>query len=98
MSGYTTFAVVGAGNIGSVITQELVKTGSNVRVLSRTADKKVPEGSEVKAVDYESVDGLADALTGVDVVLVTLGNAGVKFQTPVLEASKKAGVKLVAPQ
>lgn len=98
MSGYTTFAVVGAGNIGSAITEELFKAGSQVRVLSRTADKKVPEGAEVVAVDYESVDSLANALKGVDVVLVTLGNAGVGFQKPVLEASKQAGVKLVAPQ
>lgn len=54
MSSYTSFAVVGAGaHLGSHIVEQFAKSNANIRVLTRSSAKAVPENVQVYKVDYE---------------------------------------------
>ena len=55
------------------------------------------KGVEVRAVDYESPSSIASAVTGVDVVISTVGTAGLKNQIHIVTGAKQAGVKLFVP-
>ncbi|KDQ57214.1 hypothetical protein JAAARDRAFT_35821 [Jaapia argillacea MUCL 33604] len=106
MSGYKTFAIAGAGTIGAVIVEEYLKlkdegTITSVIVLTRTASAATSnlatKGAKIVTVDYDSPSSLEAALSGVDVLVSSLGSKAVGAQGPLAEAAKKAGVQLFVP-
>ncbi|KAL5513171.1 hypothetical protein ACEPAH_3569 [Sanghuangporus vaninii] len=105
MSGYQSFAVVGAGVIGKYIVDALIEKKdagviSSVAVLSRSANTHkdlASKGAKVVAVDYNSAFSIQSALSGVDVVISTIGNDNLEVQDNLVLAAKAAGVKLFVP-
>ncbi|KZO98447.1 NAD-P-binding protein [Calocera viscosa TUFC12733] len=105
MSGFKTFAVAGAGAIGSLIVDELLREKAaskvdKVVVLTRSAagnDALVAQGAEPIVVDYDSSASLQSALHGIDVVISTVTTAALSVQEPLGDAAKAAGVKLFVP-
>ncbi|KDQ57212.1 hypothetical protein JAAARDRAFT_35819 [Jaapia argillacea MUCL 33604] len=106
MSGYKTFAIAGAGNIGAFIVEEYLKLKeggilTSVIVLTRAASASsssfAAKGAKIVTVDYDSPSSLEAALSGVDVVISTLGSNALGAQVPLVEAAKKAGVQLFVP-
>ncbi|KZT25477.1 NAD-P-binding protein [Neolentinus lepideus HHB14362 ss-1] len=106
MSGFKTFALAGAGNLGQFIAEELLKLKasgavSSLLVLTRGSSGNLAslekQGAKIATVDYSSVDSLTSALSGVDVVISTLGGAALTTQGPLADAAKKVGVKLFVP-
>lgn len=101
MSPYTSFAVVGAGFLGTPIIKALLKQNASVLVLTRSLDKAVPEGAKVVAVDYNDIPLVTRTLRehAVEVVISTLNPAdtGLPSQNKIADAAKQAGVKLFAP-
>ncbi|KZO94641.1 NAD-binding protein [Calocera viscosa TUFC12733] len=105
MSGYQTFAVAGAGDIGRFIIQELlnhVSDGSveTVVALTRTSsgyDELKEQGAVFKTVDYSSHSNLVAALQGIDVVISSLSGPALSVQIPLADAAKEAGVKHFVP-
>lgn len=98
MSSYTSFAVAGSGAIGSYVVAALAANPSlAVTVLSRSADVKVPSGVVVKVVDYAIPSSIESALSGIDVVISTLGGGGNDVQEALANAAKQAGAKLFVP-
>ncbi|TFK47419.1 NAD-P-binding protein [Heliocybe sulcata] len=107
MSGFKTIALAGAGNIGKFIAEELLKlkasgTITSVVVLTRGSSSDnlaslEKQGAKIAKVDYSSADSLTSALSGVDVVISTLGGNALTTQGPLADAAKKAGVKLFVP-
>lgn len=59
----------GTGALGRLVVGELARRGDEVRMLSRTAPASTVPGTAHHAVDLRTGAGLADALTGVDVVV-----------------------------
>lgn len=98
MSSYRSFAVAGAGRIGTPIVSALLAKGVFVVVLAR-APKDVPSGATLVVVDYNDVSALTVALKAhnVDVVVSTLGARAISAQTPLADAAKAAGVHLFVP-
>lgn len=103
MSGYTKFAVVGAGRVGNCIVQELLKEKDagivkEVAVLTRQDSKKTIQGdAKVIEVDYSNDESIKNALTGVDVVISTVAIAALEIQGKIAVAAKNADVKLFIP-
>ncbi|KAF8489342.1 NAD-P-binding protein [Russula emetica] len=103
MSGYTNFAVIGAGGIGKYIVQQLLKDKAagivkEVVVLSRQGSKTTVEGSaKVIEVDYSNEGSIQHALTGVDVVISTIPAVAIDIQAKIAVAAKNVGVKLFVP-
>ncbi|TFK48159.1 NAD-binding protein [Heliocybe sulcata] len=105
MSGYKTFTVAGAGNIGQLIVEELLKFKSpggvsSVTVLTRNGgySNLAEQGAKIVTVDYSSPSSLISALEGTDVVISTLKNDGlVDPQNALAEAAKQANAKLFVP-
>ncbi|KZO98445.1 NAD-binding protein [Calocera viscosa TUFC12733] len=105
MSGYKTFAVAGAGGLGSLIVDELLQEKAAgkvdmVIILTRKAagnDDLAAKGAEVIVVDYTSPSSLQSALQGIDVVISTLSHLGLTAQESLANASKAVGVKLFVP-
>jgi uncharacterized protein YbjT (DUF2867 family) len=103
MSGYTNFAVAGAGAIGVYIVQQLLKDKAagivkEVVVLTRQGSKTTIEGdAKVIQVDYSNDESIKHALTGVDVVISTIPIPALDVQGKIATAAKKAGVKLFVP-
>ena len=54
-------------------------------------------GAKVFRVDYHDKAALTNALTGVDVIISTLGATALNLQGPLAEAAHAAGVKLFVP-
>lgn len=75
--------VGGTGVLGKALVAELVARGDEVRALSRTAPKKLPDGASHHRVDLTSGEGLAEALGGVEVV-VDASNSSPRNAGPVL--------------
>ncbi|KAI0067604.1 NAD-P-binding protein [Artomyces pyxidatus] len=106
MSGFRNFALVGAGNLGDFIIEELLKaktvgTVDKVTVLTRTESagkeslqKFAASGASVIGVDYTNKDAAVKALAGIDVVISTLPIHALEIEFSLAEASKAAGVKL----
>ncbi|EOO01589.1 putative oxidoreductase -like protein [Phaeoacremonium minimum UCRPA7] len=70
----------------------LVRQGSNsASRLKARKDMKVIE------VDYQDIRALANTLRGVDVVICTVGNAGLDMQISLIDAAIAAGVKRFIP-
>ncbi|KZV68772.1 NAD-P-binding protein [Peniophora sp. CONT] len=108
MSGYKNFAVVGAGNIGALIIEELLNaksTGSvdKVVILSRpeSASKldafKARGATIVPIANYSSIPDVSKALSGLEVVISTLTHNVLDLQLPIAEAAKSVGVQLFVP-
>ncbi|EPQ56006.1 NAD P-binding protein [Gloeophyllum trabeum ATCC 11539] len=108
MSGYKNFAVTGAGNLGRFIIEELLKLQASgkvasVSVLTRSSNNDAhadlaKQGAKFVTVDYTSLSTLSSALSGVDVVISTLGSAALgEQQTALAQAAKESGVKLFVP-
>ncbi|KZV84566.1 NAD(P)-binding protein [Exidia glandulosa HHB12029] len=94
---YSTFAVAGAGGLGALIAEELVKQGATVFVLTRGDSSKAPAGATARKVDYGKEESLVEALKGIDVIVSTLSEGGFAVQPALADAAKKAGVKLFVP-
>ncbi|KAI0268518.1 hypothetical protein BGY98DRAFT_1018750 [Russula aff. rugulosa BPL654] len=95
MSGYTNFAVIGAGNFGNFIIQQLLKdkaagTVKEIDILTRQGSKTTVQGdAKVIQVDYSKDDSIKQALAGVHVA--------VDVQTKIAAAAKEVGVQLFCP-
>ncbi|KAI1136414.1 NAD(P)-binding protein [Hypoxylon sp. FL0543] len=92
-------ALAGAtGNLGGAILESLLNAGFQVTVLTRKGTSHTfPPNVTVKAVDYDSLDSLVDALEGQDAVISNLGHPALSKQPLLIEASVKAGVKRYIP-
>ncbi|KAH9007294.1 NAD-P-binding protein [Lactarius hatsudake] len=103
MSGYKSFAIVGAGIFGSFVVRQFLKdktagTVDEVVVLTRQGSKTTIEGdAKVVAVDYSNKESIKNALTGVDVVICTISRTALDLQAGIAAAAKEAGVKLFIP-
>ncbi|ESK91437.1 endo- -beta-xylanase precursor [Moniliophthora roreri MCA 2997] len=100
---YKSFAVVGAGDIGTHIVNAFVSVGVHPIVLSRKSSsqpKDLPSSiTVVKVEGYDAVDEVAAAFKGhnVEVVVSAIGTSALELEYPLAEAAKKAGVKLFVP-
>jgi len=97
-------AITGArGYLGSAFSTSLAQVGHEVLKISRTIDQG---DDSIRAVDYSSVESLASALTGVDVLIHTASvndvkgkdftfyqQTDIKFSMNLIEACKRSGVK-----
>ncbi|KAF8490935.1 NAD-P-binding protein [Russula emetica] len=103
MSGYTNFAVIGAGNFGNFIIQQLLKdkaagTVKEIVVLTREGSKPTVQGdAKVIQVDYSKDDSIKQALAGVHVIISTIQPQAIDVQTKIAAAAKEVGVKLFCP-
>jgi uncharacterized protein YbjT (DUF2867 family) len=75
--------VGGTGVLGKPLVAELATRGNEVRVLSRTPPSKLPEGASHHRVDLTKGEGLAEALSDVEVV-VDASNSSPRDAGPVL--------------
>ncbi|KAL9931766.1 hypothetical protein V8E36_009316 [Tilletia maclaganii] len=103
MSGLKTFAVLGSGAVGKPLIEEFLAAKLPLTILTRDASKPdlqpyKEQGATLKAVDYDSIDSIADALQGIDAFVSALGNQH-KPSLPqdLATAAHKAGVKLFVP-
>ncbi|KAI0344660.1 NAD-P-binding protein [Trametopsis cervina] len=103
MSGYKTFAVVGAGTIGGPVISELLKlkatgTISSVSLITRSSTHPLSSsGVQILTVSYTDPSSLTRALSGIDVLISTVATAGLVHQPALAQAAKEAGVKLFVP-
>ncbi|KAH7121660.1 hypothetical protein EDB81DRAFT_913930 [Dactylonectria macrodidyma] len=99
MASFQSIALLGKGILGTAILEQLVTSGYTVTLLSRDPSnvKGVPSNVQVVQVDYSSKESLVQALKGQDVVLATLGGAGLAGQKLIIDASIEAGVKRYIP-
>ncbi|KAJ7311547.1 hypothetical protein DFH08DRAFT_718322 [Mycena albidolilacea] len=102
MSTYKSFAVVGGGKLGMPIVNALAVQNVAVVLLSRSgldASKVLPAGVTVAAVDTTDAAAVAAVFEKhqVEVVISTITTAAVGAQTVLVDAAKRAGVKLFAP-
>jgi uncharacterized protein YbjT (DUF2867 family) len=75
--------VGGTGVLGKPLVAELAARGDEVRALSRTPPSKMPEGASHHSIDLTKGEGLAEALSGVEVV-VDASNSNPRNAGPVL--------------
>lgn len=100
MSKLTSIALIGAGSIGSSIISALKNQSSPLELIVLSRDpKSIPGVNVVKVDDYDDASAVAAILThyGIDVVVSTVGMAGVTAQFKMADAAKEAGVKLFVP-
>ncbi|KAI0043498.1 NAD-P-binding protein [Auriscalpium vulgare] len=109
MSGFKKFVVLGAGNIGTFVAEELLKekaagTIDDVLIFTRPdsakkadATKLALAGATIVPVDYADSAALTAALTGVHVVISTLPAGAIPQQNLAARAAHAAGVQLFAP-
>nr|GAT46069.1 predicted protein [Mycena chlorophos] len=99
-SSYTSFAVFGAGTIGSPIIAGLAaKPNISVVAIGRPGSKSLqnlPAGAKAAAVDSADAAALSAVLKEhrVDVVVSALGTHGIAAQASIARVAKDAGVKL----
>ncbi|KAJ7336879.1 hypothetical protein DFH08DRAFT_925516 [Mycena albidolilacea] len=100
MSAYKSFAVFGAGRLGSAILAALAAQNAPVIHLSRSGSSKtVPPGVTVVQVDYTDAAAVAAVFREhkVDVVLATVGMEATGVQKLLADAAKLIEVKLFLP-
>ncbi|KZV74125.1 NAD-P-binding protein [Peniophora sp. CONT] len=108
MSGFRNYAIVGAGNVGGFILDELLKakaagTVDKVVILTRPdsvskVQSYASKGATIAPIaDYNDVAAVSEALKGADVIISTLGQMAQQLQVPIAEAAKTAGVRLFVP-
>jgi hypothetical protein len=82
------------------MTEALLKTGKHtVTALTRLdSNSTLPEGVEVKKVDYANQSSLVEALQGQDALIITMGTmAPSDQQSKLIQAAADASVKWVVP-
>ncbi|MBF8983854.1 NmrA family NAD(P)-binding protein [Lutibacter sp. B2] len=96
----------GTGQLGYPLTEELLKLGAEVLVVSRkrhdgNKDKLnalKAQGAELEFCGaYDDVENLTEILEGIDVVVVTIQPNVDIVETKILEAAQRAGVKRFVP-
>jgi NAD(P)H dehydrogenase (quinone) len=99
----TTYAVTGTtGHLGPLVVAELLARGvpaTDVFALARSPEKVADLGVAVRRADYADPATLAEALAGVDVLVLVSGSEvgrRVAQHTAVVEAAKAAGVRRIA--
>lgn len=89
----------GTGTIGAPLVDELARRGDEVLALSRSANRELPAGAVHQRVDLGSGEGLAGALSGVEVVIDAAnasprkGEELVAITRRLLGAAAQAGVR-----
>ncbi|KAJ7827597.1 hypothetical protein B0H13DRAFT_1656834 [Mycena leptocephala] len=102
MSSYKSFAVIGAGALGSTIVAAFVAQNLPVVVLARPGSKstdKLPAGAKLATVDTSDAAAVAAVFKEhtVDVVLSTVTGHAIGAQKSLIEAAKAANIKLFVP-
>lgn len=88
----------GTGTLGTPLVAELARRGDEVLALSRSANRELPAGVVHQRVDLGSGEGLAEALSGVEVVVDAAnasprkGEALVAMTRRLLSAATDVGV------
>ncbi|KAJ7749852.1 putative isoflavone reductase family protein [Mycena maculata] len=93
-------AIVGAGGqMGTLITEALLKTGKHHITAITRADStsKIPAGVEIKKVDYEDPASLTEALRGQDALIITMNVMSQGQSAKLIEAAAAANVPWVLP-
>ena len=88
------------GNSGKYMTEALVKTGKHTVTAITRADSttKLPEGVQVKSVNYDDKSTIVEALRGQDALIITMGVTAPKDQeAKLIEAAAEANVPWVLP-
>ncbi|KAK5171145.1 uncharacterized protein LTR77_004289 [Saxophila tyrrhenica] len=99
-SNYIKNVAIAGGNVGSYITHALLDTGKHtITALTRPdSSSKLPEGVNVKQIDYASPPTIVEALKGQDALVITLSGFVPKdTETKLFEAAGEAGVKWIFP-
>ncbi|SCO92623.1 related to 2`-hydroxyisoflavone reductase [Fusarium oxysporum] len=99
MTNIMNVAVLGAtGNLGPHIIKALLTQGFRVTALTRGSSSSVlPEGVEVKTVDFGSQGSIVEALSGQDAVVSAIGTLAVPLQLSLIDAAVSANVKRFIP-
>lgn len=94
--------VLGAGAIGSTVARELNERGSQVRVVNRSGNARVPGGVETVAADLSDPSAVQKATDGAAVVYNAVNPPYHKWvdlfppiHTSVIDAAIRAGARLV---
>ncbi|ETI25745.1 hypothetical protein G647_02519 [Cladophialophora carrionii CBS 160.54] len=96
-------AIVGVrGNLGEYMAKSLLQTGIHrVTALTRADSpslNSMPAGLTIKKVNYDDPNSLIDALTGQDVLIITLAvTAPPDTQDKLIDAAAAAGVPWILP-
>ena len=88
------------GNSGKYIAEALLLTGKHtVTAITRTDSKSsLPDGVQVKKVDYSSAASLVDAIRGHDALVITMGPmAAPDQQSKLFQAAADADVPWILP-
>ncbi|MFE2756690.1 NmrA family NAD(P)-binding protein [Actinosynnema sp. NPDC059335] len=92
-----TILVTGAtGNTGRHVVSELVRRGQRVRALTRdpgAARRKLPAGVELASGTHTEPDALADALTGVTALHITVASGLAEVGADLVQRAVDAGVR-----
>ncbi|KAI0267015.1 hypothetical protein BC834DRAFT_872160 [Gloeopeniophorella convolvens] len=98
MSGFRTFAVVGAGNVGGFIVEELLKKKAagaidEIIIVTRPLQNQTfaARGVRIAPAEYADVSALTTALRGADVVISTISLLVIDAQVPVFVPSEFGG-------
>ncbi|GAA0202217.1 SDR family oxidoreductase [Cytobacillus oceanisediminis] len=97
----TTYGITGAtGQLGSLAAELLLQkvAPADVVLLSRSPEKIAAAGATTRAADFDSPEGLVEAFTGIDeLLLVSTDVVGSRLegQRAAVEAATKAGVRRV---
>ncbi|KAJ6507572.1 hypothetical protein DFH09DRAFT_1199713 [Mycena vulgaris] len=102
MSSYKSFAIIGAGALGSTIVAALAAQNLPVVVLARPGSKstdKLPAGAKFATVDTSDAAAVAAVFKEhtVDVVLSTVTGHAIGAQKSLIEAARAANIKLFVP-
>ena len=84
-SGRTVAVAGGTGFVGGAIASELRRRGDRVIVLSHRGEKArgpLPDDVEIRVADARTGEGLADALAGVDAVVIALAFENLPMESP----------------
>lgn len=86
------------GQLGSLVLEQLSKRTDKSSVVALVRSPQKVEGFEARTFDYEKPEGLAEALKGIDTLLLISGNEIGKRATQhenVINAAKEAGVQRI---
>ncbi|KAI0284500.1 NAD-P-binding protein [Russula brevipes] len=103
MSNFRRFAIVGAGNVGGFIVEELLKQKAaasidEITIVSRPQNQSfAARGVRIATAEFTDVPALTTALAGTHVVISTISLLAVDIQVPVAQAAKAAGASLFLP-
>ena len=88
------------GQSGKFMTEEMLKLGKyKVTAITRAdSTNTVPEGCEMRKIDYADPASIVDALKGHDALVITMNTrAPPEYQTKLIEAAAEANVPWVLP-